>query len=301
MIKRPTLRNELAGSRGFTLTETLVSLVISSVVLSAIVSTYSELTAITTDNQLKVVAQLQAQSVIEMMTPDIRMLGNGVPFHQANFLIAQATLADNTVTQPIIVDSTTANQIAFRLNESGETYIVTADFNPASSDTISLTSVDKIEVDDPIYLTNATVAEDDGLWGIVQSIDTTAKTVTLKSGKQYSPSAMFLKGTLLEVVPTIIYTSTPSYGGISRNDGWGAQVLTSTGEFSLSYLDSNSSPLTLPLVASSADPFPASAIQNVHAVQIDVRVRTPRQLSDGQYYVASATQIVGIRNLNYKY
>ncbi len=264
-------------------------------------STYSTLTAITTDNQLKVVAALQAQSVIEMMTPDIRMLGNGVPFHQANFLIAQATLTDNTVTQPIIVDSTTESQIAFRLNESGETYIVTSDYNPAAGNTVALTSVSKIEVEDPIYITNATVADEDGLWGIVESIDTTAKTVTLKTNKQYSPSATFAKGSLLEVVPTITYTSLGSYSGITRDDGWGAQTLASTGEFTLSYLDANNAPLTLPLLASSADPFPASAIQNVHAVQIDVRVRTPRELSNGQYYIAYATQIVGIRNLNYKY
>lgn len=296
-----SLRNRQHQQSGFTLMETLVSLVISSLILTAIVTMFSQLTALTNDNQLKVIAQLQAQSVLEIMTPDIRMLGNGVPFHQANFLIAQENLSDNTVTQPILVSASDANRISFRLNETGETYILTANLNPALTNTISLTSVDKIEVEDQIYITNATVGEDDGLWGIVQSINPSSKTITLKNGSQYSVSSTFPKGSLLEVVPVITYTSHAPYNGITRNDGWGDQVLASTGEFTLTYMDSAGDPIELPLLASAADPFPASAIQNLHTVQIEARIRTPHKLSTGEYYTARATQIIGIRNLNYKY
>ena len=286
---------------GFTLMEMLVTLVIASLLMMAVVSTFSMLSRIAVDNKLKVVAQLEAQSALEMMTPEIRMIGNGVPFHQANFLIGQENLADNTVTQPILVSGTTSSQIRFRLNETGETYILTAAFNPAASTTIALTSTGKIFSGDQIYITNATVGDDDGLWATVSAVNDEAHTVTISAGAQYSPGATFAMGSLLEVVPIVTYTSHASFGGISRDNGTGALTLVPDGQFSLEYLNSDGDPIALPLAAVPDDPFPANSIQNVHAIRMTVQVRTGRAMSNGLYYTASSTQSVGIRNLNFKY
>lgn len=289
------------GRLGYTLVELLVSMGITSVVLTGVVNSFAILSKISSDHNLKVVAELEAQSIIDMMTPDIRMIGNGVPFHQANFLIAQENLANNTVTQPILVAGTTATQMQFRLNESGETYIVSSDYDPSASGTVTLTSVNKIAVGDEVYITNSTVGGDDGLWGVVQAINSGAHTVTFAAGYQYSESATFEKGSLLEVVPVVTYSSTANFGGITRNDGYGALTLTSHGDFSVRYVNSAGTELTLPLVASSADPFPANAIQNARFVEVTVRVRSTSPLSTGSYYTATSTQQVGIRNLNYNY
>lgn len=287
--------------QGFTLLEMLVTILISSMLLLSVVQGFSYISRIAGDQKIRTTSQLQAQSVLDMITPELRMLGNGVPFHQANFLIAQENLTDNTVTQPILVDGTTEDQIRFRLNQTGETYIVVNDYDPAASSTITLTGVNKIYENDEVYITNSTVGLDDGLWGRVASVNTSANTVTLDTGYQYSPGSTFPEGSLLEVVPIITYTSTPEYLGVSRDDGNGAISLVTNGQFKLDYLNSEGDVISLPLEASTADPFPDSAIQNVRAIRITVKVRSNEILSTGNNHIATAVQTVGIRNLNYKY
>lgn len=224
------------AERGFSFVELIVSLGISSMVFAAAIGSFNHLSHLAYDNKLRIVAQLEAQSVIELMTSELRMIGNGVPFHQPNFLIAQADLGDNTVTQPILVDGTTAEQIRFRLNETGETYILTSDFDPGAGTVISLTDVSKILIGDEIYLTNSTVGQDDGLWGTVTNVNSGANTVTIAGGAQYSVGAVFEKGSLFEVVPVITYTSNPYFGGITRDNGSGELNIVPAGQFSLTYL-----------------------------------------------------------------
>lgn len=293
----------ISESRGFTIAELLVALMISGMLLSGALASFSQLSRVSSDYKQKAAAQLQAQSVIDMITPELRMIGNGVPFHQPNFLIAQANLYDPTVTEPILVSGTTASQIKFRINETGETYILTSDFTPSStaSNIVSLTSVSKIFVGDPIYITNSTVGADDGFYGVVSSINPGANTVTFASNSQFSPSSVFAKGSLLEVVPTITYASTANYGGITRDDGTGALTLVPNGQFTVDFINGSGAVISLPLAASSATPFPASAIQNIRSIKLAVQVRSTSPLSSGQYYTASAVQEVGVRNLNYKY
>lgn len=294
-------RYKIDYEEGYTLIESILVLLISSIVLLLSTVTFIFTTRTATDYKLRSIAQLQAQAVIDMMVPEFRMIGNGVPFHQSNFLIAQSNLSDNTKTEPIITSGTTASQIQFRVNETGETYILTANFDPSSSTTVTLTSVSKLAVGNQVYITNSTVADDDGFWGTISAINTGTNTVTFAAGTVYSPSSIFAKGSLLEAVPVVTYTSTSGFGGITRNNGSGSLILVPNGQFTLEYLNSSGSTLTLPLVASSADPFPASAIQNVHAIRITAQVRTTQTLSNGSYYTASAVQSVGIRNLNFKY
>ena len=288
------------AERAFTLVETMVSLFLGSVVMIAVVQSFAQLSQTSHNQKLRTVAQMQAQFVIDMMVPELRMLGNGLPFHQSNFLIAQETLADNVVTQPILVAGTTANQIQFRLNQTGETYILTQDFHPASETSVTLTGIDKIFIGDEIYITNSTVGADDGFWGVVSGLNSATKAVTFSS-TDYSPGATFAKGSLFEVVPIITYTSADNFGGITRDDGNGPVGLVQHAEFSLEFLDSAGDALTLPLEASSADPFPASAIQNVRSIRVTVQVQSSSPLTDGNTYTATAMESVGVRNLNYKY
>ena len=301
-MQAPALKKFCPSSMsGFTVIELLAALLLSAVLLAGVVASFSQLARMAKDQELRTAAQRQAQSVIDMMTPEVRMIGNGVPFHQANFLIAQAGLTDSSVTQPILVDGTTATQLKFRLNETGETYILTADFDPAAGNTIALTSTNKIFLGDHVYITNSTVGQDEGFWGVVANGDADAKTITFAEGTQYSPGAIFAKGSLLEVVPIVTYASHDNYGGITRDSGLGELVLVPNGQFSLEYLNSEGDQIALPLIASAADPFPASAIQNLRAIRLTVQVRSLGLLTTGLPYIATATQVIGVRNLNYKY
>lgn len=290
------------NKKGLTLIELMVTVLISAVVLAAVVEAFAFASKVTRDHNIRLAANLEAQGVIDTMLPEIRMLGNGVPFYQEHFQIAQDAMTDNTVTEPILASGTTATQLRVRLNQTGNIFIVTTNYNPAVSSTVTLFSVTGISVGDIAYMSNATVADDDGFYGVVSAVNTATNVVTFASGYQYSnDTATFNAGSIFEIVPTITYTSTASFGGITRNDGSGAVALSASGEFTLEYMNESNAAITLPLVASRADPLPASAIQNVKYIRITVQVRSLKQLSTGAYYTATLLQDVGVRNLKYKY
>ncbi|HMO18998.1 MAG TPA: hypothetical protein PKA63_07795 [Oligoflexia bacterium] len=292
--------NFILTENGFSVIESLFVLLISSLIMGATLSGYLSLSTLSHDNEVRVLTQLKAQTIIEMITPEIRMLGNGVPFHQSNFLIDQATLNDKTVTEPILVSDTTEHKFTFRLNESGETYILTQDLNPETQNTIHLTSTEKISQGDTIYITNSTVGLDDGLYGTVASLNNTS--VTLAINREFHPGAIFPSGSLLEVVSVISYHSEEELSPIIRQKESLEDELVPLGRLTFSYINSSGNPITLPLLATSAHPFPNSAIQNVQSVMITVEVESDTLLSGTKKpYLAKVSQVVGIRNLNYKY
>lgn len=275
-------------------------MMISALILGASLSGYLGLSSLAHDNEIRVLTQLKAQTILEIITPEVRMLGNGVPFHQANFLIDQATLTDSTVTQPILVSNTNQRSLSFRLNEAGETYILTADLDPALQNTVHLSGTQKINQGDPIYITNSTVGQDDGLYGTVGSLSDSS--ITLSIAREFHPGSIFPAGSLLEVVPVITYSSGDELGPILRQRQGSSEELVTQGRLTFTFINSSGATINLPLLATSAEPFPASAIQNVQSVRVAVEVQSDNLLSaTSEPYLATVSQIVGIRNLNYKY
>ncbi|MCO6430873.1 MAG: prepilin-type N-terminal cleavage/methylation domain-containing protein [Deltaproteobacteria bacterium] len=173
-------------SRGFTITEMIVSVALSALVMLAMMKEYGNSLRFAKDEEIKSAAMVRAQAVLEAIGAELRVLGNGVPYDQSNFQIGETTLSDPTVSRPINVDTATASYLQFRLNETGDVYLLTANFDPGSTLTFSLTSVDGLVAGDPIYLSNSVVGEDDGLYGIIESVNTASKTVTLQAGPVYS-------------------------------------------------------------------------------------------------------------------
>jgi hypothetical protein len=225
-----------------------------------------------------------------------------VPFQQSNFLIAQETLSDNTVTQPILVNETDKHVITFRLNETGETYLLAASYNPALHTSVSLTSTAKISTNDHIYISNFTLGMDDGLWAIATNVNHSTKTVVLGGNPQFHPGAEFPAGSMLEVVPIVSYSSEDHFGPVLRDNGSGPQEIVSNGRLTFSFRNASGDEISFPLLATAAHPFPGSALQNIHTVHIRVEVESESLLrGTGQKYVANVSQLVGIRNLNYKY
>lgn len=287
---------------GATLLELMVAIVISSITLSSMMLTITQLAKYAADQKTRLLTQLQAQSIIDMITPELRMIGNGVPFHQANFLIGAENLSDSTATEPILVADSTSSQIKFRINETGDTYILSAAFNPASTTTITLASIGNIKAGDFVYLTNSVVDLDDGLYGSVASINSGANTITLNSGAIYPSGATFPTGTILEVVPTITYNSPNDWSGITRDSGSGSVLLAPNSTMSISYLNQSGTAITLPMTTVPTTPYPATDLQNLRSLSITVQVRSTRALfSTNAIYTASATQSVAVRNFNYFY
>jgi len=283
---------KLSGLRqcGFTLVELLVTLGISSTLMVAVMSYLSNGASMARDNNIRLETLIEAQAIVQTLTTEIRMAGNGVPFDQNNFQIGESTLSDPTVTEPILIAGATATSITFRINETGEVFLLLANFDPTASLTAFLTEVTQLGVGDSIYMSNSVVSGDEGLYGVIGAVDTVNKTITLNAGYVTTPGATFAAGSVLEEVPQVTYTS--AGGGITRNSGLGAVQIGKNSTMTLQYLDYNGNALALPLVL-------ANLIGQLRTLQITVVKTSGRQLSTSQPFSVTVTQKVGIRNFNY--
>lgn len=277
------------GAAGFSLVEMLTTLSISGIVLAAVMQSFAETVAHARDHQIRVETLIQAQAVMQTMVGELRMAGNGVPFDQANFEIGETTLSDPTVTLPILLSTTDATQIDFRLNESGEIYLLTSAFDPSSTFTISLSEVTGLDINDPIYISNSVMSGDEGLSGTIAAVDTNAKTVTINPTYITTSGAQFPMGSVLEKVPTIRYTN--SGGDIVRDSGLGPVVLGTNSSVSFEYLDYDGTALSLPLTE-------AMLVNQLRSIRISINRTSTRLLRNGEPYSISINQVVGIRNLN---
>ena len=278
------------SSLGSTIIETIVGLSISGLLLVGFVSEYANTLKFAHDEESKVSAMVRAQAVLESIGAELRILGNGVPYDQSNFQIAESTLSDPTVTNPIDLSTASNTNIAFKINETGEVHLLTANFDPASSLVLSITDTTGVEADDQFYLSNSVVGEDDGLFGEVQSVNHAAKTVTLKAGAVYSPGAVFNMGSIFERVPTVTYASTVN--GITRDAGLGPVLMAKKSSMNIEYLDHTGATIALPLTEDIL-------INNLRRIRVTVNVENDGRLRDGSVYTATVSQTFALRNLNY--
>ncbi len=280
------------GERGVTLLEMLFAIALSSLVLGGLIHQYSSSVSLSYDQNIRIAANLEVQAILQTIGSELRMLGNGVPFDQANFQIGEDTLSDPSVTEPIQVATATANHISFRLNETGDVYLLTQNFVP-SSRTIYLTSVAGLAVNDPIYITNSVISGDDGLYGVIESVDTGSSSITIAAGYQVSPeTTSFGVASVLEEVPLVTFDSPADGSGITRDSGFGPVLMGANSTMTLEYLDHNGDTVALPLTN-------LSVMGALRAIRVTVTMPSSKRLSSGEPYTATATQVFGIRNLNY--
>lgn len=277
---------------GFTIIELVVSLVLSSVILSAGLFQYLNAAKQAHDNQIRAATFLQAQAVIQNMGFEIRTLGNGVPFDQAYFQIGDGILSDPTVTEPVLISGTSADKISFRLNETGDVFLLTQDFNPSSSTTIHLTSVDNLQSGDPIYISNSVVGGDEGLYGEIHSVNSGNKTINLTNFSVTSPGSLFDKGSILEEVPLVVYENNTTLNSITRNSGYGEVVVAENATLGFRYLDYNGAEISYPLTN-------WKVVDKLRSIELAVEIESDKKLSTGVTYKANVKQVFGLRNLNY--
>ena len=284
---------------GLSTIELFVVMSLSAVILTAIVNEYTSSVKLTRDENIKVITVQTVQSVLHMMGSEIRMIGNGIPFDQENFGIGEATLTDPSVSYPIDVTVTDSDTLAFRLNETGDVYLLTQNFDPTVTNEIFLTGIDLLAVGDPIYISNGVVAGNEGFYGEITAIDTGATSVDIDATTYVTtPGATFDMGSVLEEVPVITYqspSSTPTDGtGITRDSGFGAVIMAPNSSFTIEFLDDAGNAVATPLTD-------LTITDNLRALRVTVSINSTSNLSTGQPYNASSTQTFGIRNLNYTF
>ena len=289
----PTLESNC--QKGFTVVELLVSMLLATVVVAGAIKHYLISAQQARDNQIRVETFLQAQAVVQNIGFELRTVGNGVPFDQANFQIGESSLSDPTVTEPINVAATTASSITFRVNETGTVALLTQDFDPSIDLEVVLTDVSSLTANDPIYISNSVVAGDDGFYGIIDSVDTGNSSATIAAGYVSTPGATFDKGSVFEEVASVVYTSDTLNEQITRNSGFGDIIVAKNAALAFDYLDSSGTSLTLPMAASDLT-------NSLRAITVTVTVESSKILSNTkETYTATATQTFGLRNLTYLY
>lgn len=290
--KSPISRRKHLGS---SLVELLISVSVSSTVLLATSSLYSSTVKANHDQSIRTETLVHAQAALQMIGNELKPLGNGVPFDQANFEIGENTLTDPLVSFPIEVATTDSSRISFRLNETGEISLLTQDFNPGTAATLFLTDVSAYQANDPIYISNGVVSGDDGLYGRVHSVNAAAKSITLDgTSLVYSPLATFSKGSILEEVPEITIKNLTSGQGIVRDSGYGDVLIAENASIALQYLDSVGATVPLPLTA-------ATIVSDLRAIRITINKSHPKKLTTGQTYSVAVSQTFALRNLNILY
>lgn len=290
-VERQVNRRESRYERGFTILELIVTMLLSSIIFGGMMLQYSEVVSHSRDHQIRIETLVETQAIVQALATEIRMIGNGVPFDQANFEIGESTLIDPSVTEPIVFASSTAARIDFRLNESGEVMLLTSDFDPTTSLEVFLTDVSMLAANDPIYISNGVVAGDDGFYGTIASVNTATNSVVINSGYVVSPGATFAMGSTLEEVPVVSYANESGGSGITRDSGFGPVLMGRNSTLSLEYLDYLGNPVPLPLTA-------AAMVDSLRSIRISVTKTSDKLLSNGQEHSVTISQVVGIRNLN---
>lgn len=290
---------------GFTVIEILVSILIMSIIILATFKTFTDMSANSHDLNIREVAHDNTESLLTSIGSELRMIGNGIPFDQANFRIS-SILEDNSQLEvlqdssnnypsyPILIDTATNDYIEFRLNETGNIYFLTANFDPTSTLTISLNTTVGLFSGDSIYLSNSLRQQDDGMMATIDSVNSATNEVTIDSEYYRSIGAIFEKGCSLEPVALI---SLKNQGNkIIRNSGFGDIVLANNSNFTLNYLDKAGNILTLPLTANDL----LSNLGSVELIVTTTSTKIQKILSTpGSVHTLTKSHIFGLRSFNF--
>jgi Tfp pilus assembly protein PilW len=271
---------------GSILLDAFMGLFLGSIVLGTALSSFSNMWSRSTELRLKAELYSEARLLLDMLAFDVRMSGAGMPLGQPDFVSTNAAIGEAAL--PILSDLSSTN-ITLRLNELGVSTLLTQPFSPDDgSRSVTVASTAGFSLGDTIYISSMTSGGTSGLRGTIASISGT--TIILANTVTPSQGAQFSAGSTIEPVKQIIYAQ--SQNGITRDDGSGPILLAPQSTMQLAYLDSQGTPLTLPLTT--------EAIENsLGAIRIHVGLRTSSAVrSDSSTYSTTTSQTVALRNIN---
>ena len=280
-----TRKIQLSCERGESIVGFLVSLGLSSVVFAAVSSSFIQSTRMSADQRMLVQVQEDAKAIADLLAFEFRLMGAGMPLGQGNFAIEDAALGD--VPLPILLDAS-ATQATLRFNELGNYAVLTADFDPSMTSTISVSDATIFSDGDAVYISDMLSGGTAGLQGIVASVG--GNTITIEAGPTYTAATVFQMGNTIEPVSEVTFANGAGWDGVTRDAGLGAVTLAPNSQVTFEFVDDTGTALVLPLTATVV----ADDLVGMQAV---VTVRSNRQLSTGKYYTAQATHSILFRNL----
>lgn len=270
--------------RGETIASFLVGVLVSAVLLSAAVSGLTTFSRSSNDHRQVSDTEIAARKILDEMSYELRLAGGGIPFYLSNFQIGDSTLGNSPL--PILT-SASQTEISFRINQRGRVGVLSSQFDPSTSQNISLVDATGFSVGQSIYLTSVAPNSPNGLHGIIQSV--VGSIVTIQANPVYSAGAIFQPGTLAQPVNLITYRSDES--GISRIDGENVYSLSANSSFSLEYLGNDSTALSLPLNETMIRTLLSS-------IRVTVTTESNLPMTGGNTRSAQLDSRVSLRGLN---
>lgn len=296
------------SNKGFTIVELMVGLFLTSVIMIGLIQAFSMITSQGNDQKIRLNARLQAEAILNEIGHSIRATGNGIPFGQENFEIGEPNLSDPSVTYPVLLTESDANNLSLRLNLSGDTYILRADYTSLTSLSIQLVESEGLRVFQDVYVSNSLENGQDGAYATISSLNDGNNEIIISSPAVASPGAVFDRGSMLEPVTTIRYETlagdivreesitsvTPPPSGYTPSQA----VLARNGELSFAYLDKNGAEITLP---STVELLENELVNTIRSIEVTVSVTSLTNTSNGAPYTAVVAQVFSMKNLNYVY
>ena len=276
----------LREDRGSSLVELLSSLVIMSILFTMSSAMYITTVGDSLTNQQSTTARAEARALLDHLSFNARMLGAGLPMGQDEFPPGDPALGDAPF--PVFVDSS-KSLLHFRSNERGVSSVLTQDFTPsATSLDIDLLSVDKLRVGDTVYLSGMLAGEESAMQAEIAAIS--GNTITIDGAYVALPGVTFPVGSQIHQVREISYESFSDWSGVARTLDGNSEVLVPNSIFTVEYLDALGNTMSVPL--SQVD-----ILNTLSAVRISVSVAVENPISNPSAVVATAEQVVSLRNL----
>jgi len=275
------------AQRGVTFVELLASLVLMGIVFAGVGTFFLDNVKQAYNQSIITGAEEEAKTVLDLMVYELRMMGNGMPMDQDNFLPGGAGLGDS----PLAL-LTTSNQtsVTFRLSERGKSVPLVADYLPDPSNlTFQVFDAQDFSVGEEVYLSNMSRGGSEGLHGQVTSV--AGGQIAIHASYITTVGASFETGSIASQVSTITYDSAGAGSGIDRTLGASTVTISPSASFSVDYLDENGIPVPLPLTESVIR-------DDITSIELTVIVEGTNQLKDGSVYSVQAQQRVALRNFN---
>lgn len=275
----------MRNQRGDALLQLIVSLGIGSIVLSAAITQWSYTHVFASDLALKNSAQAQAIQVAHLVKHELMGAGSGIPFHSSGFQIGDGSLG----TSPLPITVTSNDSITFRSNITGAIAVLTAEYTPgASSLTFTVDSATDFSVGDTLYISNSLQLGSDGLEGVISS--KSSNSITIESTYVATAGAVFSSGSTVERVRTIGYSS--DGWTVSRTDYTTGStiVVAENARIEFTYVDDEGTTLNAPLTETQIR-------DELGGVEVRVRMRGKKPLSDGSLYEEDHSEKVALKNI----
>ncbi len=277
----------MKNSRGFTLLELIVTLGISSVVLTGLAVEFATLTKYSRDIEIKGEVRDTLRSVLDMIASDIRNAAAGMPLGQDNFTVSDAALGDAPLA---VLTSSNSTAVHLRLNETGESTSLTADFDPTAMVTeLTISSSAGFAVGDTIYSSELSSGGQNGLKADIKSIPNNT-TLEIENIALPTGATLIAAGSQVSKVSDVTIQDDATNDYIVRTNNSGVAILAPDSQVTFSYLDA--------ALNSLSDPLDATEIENQLAViRVNVQITSQRSLSTGSKFQLSSSLDVVLRNL----